>query len=89
MDMSICTDIRRPAWLPTYSVWLYACLCIYINYLSTRVHGKIYMSHLHALLVEQGYTVGSSSKGIYLMDFYPDKTSPSHIYFKSVPFYSV
>ncbi|KAF3333784.1 hypothetical protein FCM35_KLT01475 [Carex littledalei] len=47
MDMSTCTDIRRPAWLPTYS----------------------------------GYTVGSSSKGIYLMDFYPDKTSPSHIYF--------
>ncbi|XP_078177717.1 transducin/WD40 repeat-like superfamily protein [Carex rostrata] len=47
MDVSTCTYIRRPAWLPTYS----------------------------------GYAVGSSSKGIYLVDFYPDKTSPSHIYF--------
>ncbi|KAJ4781138.1 Transducin/WD40 repeat-like superfamily protein [Rhynchospora pubera] len=42
-----CTIIRRPAWLPTFSV----------------------------------YAVSSSSKAIYLLDFYPDKTSPSHINF--------
>jgi hypothetical protein len=61
-------DIRRPAWLPTFSVWVYICLCNYTSYFALynicTSEKYAHLMYVH-LFIEQVYAVGSSSSNKY------------------------